>query len=59
MRREQLLGMDSDKLNRGAQALLQSAEMEDSYVVLAGSQLLEAEKMKHPMLDRPSIRLPL
>ncbi len=28
MRREQLLGMDSDKLNRGALALLQSAEME-------------------------------
>ena len=59
MRREQLLGLDSDRLNRGAEALLELAKTEDSYVVLAGSQLLEAEKDKHPMLDRPAVRLPL
>lgn len=59
MRREQLLGMDSEQLNKGAQALLDLAKTEDSYVVLAGSQLLEAEKVKHPMLDRPAVRLPL
>jgi hypothetical protein len=59
MRRQHLLQLDSKQLNEGAKALLRSAKEEDSYVVLSGAQLLEAEKEKHPILDRPSIRLPL
>ncbi|MDD3058411.1 MAG: insulinase family protein [Sphaerochaeta sp.] len=59
LRREQLLSVDGKAINEGAQALLEHAIREDSYVVLSGSQLLEAEKEKHPMLDRPSVRLPL
>ncbi len=59
MRREQLLSLASEDLNKGAQALLDLATKEDAYVVLSGSQLLETEKEKHPMLDRPSVRLPL
>jgi len=59
MRRNQLLGMTSEHLNEGAKALLANAESEDSFVVIAGLQLLETEKAKNPALDRPSIRLPL
>jgi hypothetical protein len=51
--------LDSKQLNEGAKALLRAAKEEDSYVVLSGAQLLETEKEKHPILDRPSIRLPL
>ena len=59
MRREQLLSMDSKQINEGASQLLELAKAEDAYVVLSGSQLLETEKEKHPLLDQPSIRLPL
>ncbi|NBK23313.1 MAG: peptidase M16, partial [Spirochaetia bacterium] len=59
LRREQLFKVDGKAINEGAQALLDNAVREDSYVVLSGSQLLEVEKEKHPMLDRPSVRLPL
>jgi hypothetical protein len=59
MRRQHLLQLDSKQLNEGAIALLRAAKEEDSYVVLSGAQLLETEKEKHPILDRPSIRLPL
>ncbi|MDC7230006.1 MAG: insulinase family protein [Sphaerochaetaceae bacterium] len=59
MRRQHLLQLDSKQLNEGAKALLRAAKEEDSYVVLSGAQLLETEKEKHPILDRPSIRLPL
>lgn len=59
MRREQLLRLDSKRLNEGAEALLALSKAEDCYVVLAGSQLLEAEKEKYPILDRPAVRLPL
>lgn len=59
MRRNQLLGMTSEHLNEGAKALLANAKNEDSFVVIAGMQLLESEKAKNPALDRPSRRLPL
>ncbi|MGE4453141.1 MAG: insulinase family protein [Sphaerochaeta sp.] len=59
MRRHHLLQLDSKQLNEGAKALIRSAKEEDSYVVLSGAQLLETEKEKHPILDRPSLRLPL
>ncbi len=59
MRRNQLLGMTSEHLNEGAKALLANAEAEDSFVGIAGMQLLETEKAKNPALDRPSRRLPL
>ena len=59
MRRNQLLGMTSEHLNEGAKALLANAEAEDSFVAIAGMQLLETEKAKNPALDRPSRRLPL
>ncbi|HKL59653.1 MAG TPA: insulinase family protein [Sphaerochaeta sp.] len=58
-RRNQLLGMTSEHLNEGAKALLDYAKSEDSFVVIAGMQLLESEKAKNPALDRPSKRLPL
>ena len=58
-RRNQLLGMTSEHLNEGAKALLAHAKAEDSFVVVAGMQLLETEKAKNPALDRPSRRLPL
>ncbi|MGB4407897.1 MAG: insulinase family protein [Sphaerochaeta sp.] len=58
-RRNQLLGMKSEHLNEGAKALLAYAKTEDSFVVIAGLQLLETEKAKNPVLDRPSRRLPL
>ena len=58
-RRNQLLDMTSEHLNEGAQALLAHAKSEDSFVVVAGMQLLQAEKAKNPALDRPSRRLPL
>ncbi len=58
-RRNQLLGMTSEHLNRGAMALLDHAKDEDSFVAIAGKQLLEKEKPKNPLLDRPSKRLPL
>ena len=58
-RRNQLLGMTSEHLNEGAKALLDYAKNEDSFVVIAGMQLLESEKAKNPALDRPSKRLPL
>ncbi|MDY0287384.1 MAG: insulinase family protein [Sphaerochaeta sp.] len=59
LRRNQMLGMTSSHLNEGAKALLANAENEDSFVVIAGMQLLETEKVKNPILDRPSRRLPL
>ncbi|MBI9093901.1 MAG: insulinase family protein [Sphaerochaeta sp.] len=58
-RRNQLLSMKSEHLNEGAKALLAYAKTEDSFVVIAGLQLLETEKAKNPVLDRPSRRLPL
>lgn len=58
-RRNQLLGMTSEHLNEGAKALLEHAKEEDSFVAIAGMQLLETEKAKNPTLDRPSRRLPL
>lgn len=58
-RRSQLLSLCSEDLNRGAQILLDNAEKEDSYVVLSGLQLLDSEKAKNPILDRPAVRLPL
>ena len=59
MRRNQLLGMTSEHLNEGAKALLAHTKTEDSFVAIAGLQLLETEKAKNPVLDRPSRRLPL
>ncbi len=59
IRRNQLLGMTSEHLNEGAKALLSHAKSEDSFVAIAGMQLLESEKAKNPALDRPSRRLPL
>ncbi|HKL60722.1 MAG TPA: peptidase M16, partial [Sphaerochaeta sp.] len=59
VRRNQLLGMTSEHLNEGAKALLSHAKAEDSFVAIAGMQLLETEKAKNPALDRPSRRLPL
>ncbi len=59
MRRNQMLAMTSSHLNEGAKALLANAGNEDSFVVIAGLQLLETEKAKNPTLDRPSRRLPL
>ncbi len=59
IRRNQLLGMTSEHLNEGAKALLSHAKGEDSFVAIAGMQLLESEKAKNPALDRPSRRLPL
>jgi Zn-dependent M16 (insulinase) family peptidase len=59
MRREQLLSLVADDLNKAAGELLENAGEKDSYVVLAGGKLLEAEKAKNAMLDRPSVRLPL
>ncbi len=59
MRRNQLLCMTSVNLNEGAKALLENAKVEDSFVGIAGMQLLETEKAKSPALDRPSRRLPL
>jgi hypothetical protein len=58
-RREQLLSLDSEALKQGARQLMNLANEEDAYVVLSGSQLLETEKEKQPLLDRPAIRLPL
>lgn len=59
MRRQQMLKMDSASLNAGAKALLELGKSEESFVVLSGGQLLESEKAKNPMLDRPSVRLNL
>lgn len=59
MRRNQLLKMTSEDLNKGAKALVEHAKHEDSFVSIAGMQLLESEKAKNPALDLPSRRLPL
>ncbi|WP_320129558.1 insulinase family protein [uncultured Sphaerochaeta sp.] len=58
-RRKQLLEITAQDLNEGAKALLENAEQKDSFVAIAGGQLLDIEKAKNPMLDRPSVRLPL
>jgi Zn-dependent M16 (insulinase) family peptidase len=58
-RRKQLLSITSKDLNEGAKALLVNAAEKDSFVALAGGQLLASEKEKSPILDRPSVRLPL
>jgi Zn-dependent M16 (insulinase) family peptidase len=59
MRRKQLLAITAKDLNEGAKALLANAEVKDSFVALAGGQLLAVEKEKSPKLDCPSVRLPL
>ncbi len=58
-RREQLLSIKGEQVNMGAAQLLNLAKKEDAYVVLCGSQLLNVEKEKNPMLEKEPIRLPL
>ncbi|AEV30255.1 putative Zn-dependent peptidase, insulinase [Sphaerochaeta pleomorpha str. Grapes] len=58
-RRTQLLSITAQDLNEGAKALIENAGEKDSFVALAGGQLISTEKDKNPILDRPSVRLPL
>lgn len=58
-RREQLLGIDAEAIAGAAAALIEGSERVESRVVIAGSQLLEKERDKDPVLAAEAIRLPL